>query len=81
MTVNEVRELLPDKTNDLIDAQVQFIISRIGDVEPEKFRQAWEREHDLHVKEMAFFLYDMYQKKKHTEATLSNQHENSQEVL
>lgn len=64
LTIKETRKLLPDKTKDLIDPQVQFMISRIGEVLPEDLKSAWEREHDAHVKEMAIFLYDMYQASK-----------------
>ena len=50
LTIKETRKLLPDKTKDLIDPQVQFMISRIGEVLPEDLKSAWEREHDAHVK-------------------------------
>ena len=60
MTVNEARKLLPDKTKDLIDAQVQFMISRIGDAKESEFALSWDEAHEAHLQEMVLFLYDMY---------------------
>ena len=64
ITINKARKLLPEETKDLIDAQVRFMLSRIGKVPESELRAAWQREHDSHVKEVALFLYDVYQEHK-----------------
>lgn len=69
-TVKEARKLLPDETRNLIDAQVNFMISRIGEVDETKFKEAWEYQLNQHLRELASFLYDMYRKDKLREPEL-----------
>lgn len=62
--IKRLRKLLPELTKDLQDENVAFMASRIEGVPDEEVEFAWKKEYDLHLREMATFLYDMYQEQK-----------------
>lgn len=68
LTIKATRILLPEESKGLTDPQVQFMISRIGEVSSEDLKAAWHQEYEAHLEEMALFLYDMYQESRHSES-------------
>lgn len=58
--IKRLRKLLPELTKDLQDENVAFMASRLEGVPDEELDVAWKKEYDLHLHEMASFLYDMY---------------------
>ncbi len=59
--IKRFRKLLPEETKDLQDENVAFMVGRMEGVPDSELKTVWQLEHDKHVKEMALFLYDLYQ--------------------
>lgn len=62
--IKRLRKLLPELTKDLQDENVAFMVSRLEGVPDEQLEEAWKKEYDSHLNEMAVFLYDMYMEQK-----------------
>lgn len=58
--IKRLRRLLPELTKDSQDENVAFMASRLEGVPDDQLEAAWKKEFDLHLHEMASFLYDVY---------------------
>lgn len=59
--IKRYRKLLPEETKELVDEQIAFMISRIGEVPDEELKKAWQVEIKKHTEEFAQLIYDIFQ--------------------